>query len=78
MSHECAAPSRLFVRHFTVASRDDLDEEIAGWVREVYAAGAVQHRTADVSCRLSTHEVARRENVVAAAIAWGSNASYTQ
>lgn len=32
--------SRLFVHHLTLASLDEFDDELAGWVAEAYAVGA--------------------------------------
>lgn len=34
---------RLFVHHFRIESPDDLDEEVAGWLREAYAVGDGAH-----------------------------------
>lgn len=35
--------SRLFVHHLTLASLDEFDDELAGWVAEAYAVGAGAH-----------------------------------
>lgn len=34
---------RLFVHHLTLTSIDELDDELAGWIREAYAVGAGAH-----------------------------------
>lgn len=34
---------RLWVHHLRLTSIDELDDEVAGWVREAYAVGAGEH-----------------------------------
>lgn len=38
-----AYTKRLWVHHLRLTSMDELDEELAGWVREAYAVGAGEH-----------------------------------
>ena len=35
--------ARLFVHHYRIATLDELDDEVAGWVAEAYAVGAGDH-----------------------------------
>jgi hypothetical protein len=44
-AREAVAPytKRLFVHHFRITSEAQLDDELAGWVREAYAVGQGFH-----------------------------------
>ena len=35
--------ARLFVHHYRIATLDELDDDVAGWVAEAYAVGAGAH-----------------------------------
>jgi len=41
----CATPytKRLFVHQFRISNREQLDDELAGWVREAYEVGQGGH-----------------------------------
>jgi hypothetical protein len=41
--HVAPYARRLFVHHFVITSPDQLDDELAGWVREAYAVGEGRH-----------------------------------